>query len=53
VRVAAAVADDPELGAYVEQLESAADADDPATGEDLARDFEQYLREQGEEGPER
>jgi len=34
-------------------LESAADAEDPATGEDLARDFEQYLREQGEEGPER
>ena len=53
VRVAAAVADDPELGAYVEQLESAADAEDPATGEDLARDFEEYLREQGEEGPER
>jgi predicted ATP-grasp superfamily ATP-dependent carboligase len=53
VRVAAAVADDPELGAYVEQLESAADAEDPATGEDLARDFEQYLREQGEEGTER
>ena len=50
VRVAAAVADDPDLVAYVEQLESAADADDPATGEDLARDFERYLREQGEEG---
>jgi predicted ATP-grasp superfamily ATP-dependent carboligase len=47
VRVAAAVADDPELGAYVEQLESAADAEDPPTGEDLARDFERYLREQG------
>src|SRR5262249_40394489 len=29
VRVAAAVADDPELGAYVEQLESAADVEDP------------------------
>jgi predicted ATP-grasp superfamily ATP-dependent carboligase len=49
VRVAAAVADDPELGAYVEQLESAADAEDPPTGEDLARDFERYLREQGDE----
>jgi predicted ATP-grasp superfamily ATP-dependent carboligase len=47
VRVAAAVADDPELSAYVEQLESAADAEDPPTGEDLARDFERYLREQG------
>jgi predicted ATP-grasp superfamily ATP-dependent carboligase len=51
VRVAAAVADDPELVAYVEQLESAADAEDPPTGEDLARDFERYLREQGGEGP--
>jgi len=52
VRVAAAVADDPELVSYVEQLESAADAEDPPTGEDLARDFERYLREQGdEEGP--
>jgi predicted ATP-grasp superfamily ATP-dependent carboligase len=51
VRVAAAVADDPELGAYVEQLESAADVDDPPTGEDLARDFERYLREQGGEEP--
>ena len=49
VRVAAAVADDPELVAYVEQLESAADTEDPPTGEDLARDFERYLREQGEE----
>lgn len=51
VRVAAAVADDPELLAYIEQLESAADAEDPPTGEDLARDFERYLREQGGEGP--
>jgi predicted ATP-grasp superfamily ATP-dependent carboligase len=51
VRVAAAVAEDPELAGYVEQLESAADAEDPATGEDLARDFERYLREQGGEEP--
>jgi predicted ATP-grasp superfamily ATP-dependent carboligase len=51
VRVAAAVAEDPELGAYVEQLESAADAEDPPTGEDLARDFERYLREQGGDEP--
>jgi predicted ATP-grasp superfamily ATP-dependent carboligase len=51
VRVAAAVADDPELGAYVEQLESAADAEDPPTGDDLARDFERYLREQGGDEP--
>jgi predicted ATP-grasp superfamily ATP-dependent carboligase len=51
VRVAAAVAEDPELAGYVEQLESAADEEDPPTGEDLARDFERYLREQGGEEP--
>ncbi len=51
VRVAAAVAEDPELAGYVEQLESAADAEDPPTGEDLARDFERFLREQGGEEP--
>jgi predicted ATP-grasp superfamily ATP-dependent carboligase len=51
VRVAAAVADDPDLAAYVEQLESAADAEDPVTGEDLARDFERFLREQGSDDP--
>jgi predicted ATP-grasp superfamily ATP-dependent carboligase len=51
VRVAAAVAEDPDLAAYVEQLESAADAEDPATGEDLARDFERFLREQGSDDP--
>jgi predicted ATP-grasp superfamily ATP-dependent carboligase len=49
VRVAAAVAEDPDLAGYVEQLESAADAEDPPTGEDLARDFERFLREQGGE----
>ena len=31
----------------LEQLESAADEEDPPTGEDLAKDFERYLREQG------
>jgi predicted ATP-grasp superfamily ATP-dependent carboligase len=51
VRVAAAVAEDPDLAGYIEQLESAADAEDPPTGEDLARDFERYLREQGGEEP--
>jgi predicted ATP-grasp superfamily ATP-dependent carboligase len=51
VRVAAAVAEDPDLAGYVEQLESAADAEDPPTGEDLARDFERYLREQGSDDP--
>src|SRR5205807_10001489 len=51
VRVAGPVAEDPELAGHVEQLESAADAEDPPTGEDLARDFERYLREQGGEEP--
>jgi predicted ATP-grasp superfamily ATP-dependent carboligase len=51
VRVAAAVAEDPDLAGYVEQLESAADAEDPPTGEDLARDFERYLREHGSDDP--
>ena len=34
---------------YVEQLEQAADRDDPPTGEELAADFERYLREQSDE----
>ena len=48
LRVASAIADDPDVAGYVEQLEQAADRDDPATGEELAADFERYLREQGE-----
>ena len=51
LRVASAIADDPDMAGYVEQLERQADAeDDSATGERLAADFERYLREQGEEG---
>ena len=50
LRVAAAIADDPDVAGYVEQLEQAADRDDPATGEELAADFERYLREQSDEG---
>jgi predicted ATP-grasp superfamily ATP-dependent carboligase len=54
LRVAAAIADDPEIAAYVEQLEQqAAEAEeaDPPTGDQLAADFERYLREQGDDGP--
>ncbi len=46
LRVASAIADDPDVAGYVEQLEAAADRDDPPTGEELAADFERYLREQ-------
>ena len=49
LRVASAIADDPDVAGYVEQLEQAADRDDPATGEELAADFERYLREQSDE----
>jgi predicted ATP-grasp superfamily ATP-dependent carboligase len=50
LRVASAIADDPDVAGYVEQLEQAADRDDPPTGEELAADFERYLREQSDEG---
>jgi predicted ATP-grasp superfamily ATP-dependent carboligase len=50
IRVASAIADDPDVAGYVEQLEQAADRDDPPTGEELAADFERYLREQNNEG---
>jgi predicted ATP-grasp superfamily ATP-dependent carboligase len=50
LRVATAIADDPDVAGYVEQLEQAADRDDPPTGDDLAADFERYLREQTEDG---
>jgi predicted ATP-grasp superfamily ATP-dependent carboligase len=49
LRVASATADDPDVAGYVEQLEQAADRDDPPTGEELAADFERYLREQSDE----
>jgi predicted ATP-grasp superfamily ATP-dependent carboligase len=50
LRVATAIADDPDVAGYVEQLEQAADRDDPPTGEELAADFERYLREQTDDG---
>ena len=50
LRVASAIADDPDVAGYVEQLEQAADRDDPPTGEEHAADFERYLREQNNEG---
>ncbi|MEP6641453.1 MAG: PAC2 family protein [Gaiellales bacterium] len=49
LRVASAIADDPDVAGYVEQLEQAADRDDPPTGEELAADFERYLREQADD----
>jgi predicted ATP-grasp superfamily ATP-dependent carboligase len=49
LRVASAIADDPDVAGYVEQLEQAADRDDPPTGEELAADFERYLREQSDD----
>jgi predicted ATP-grasp superfamily ATP-dependent carboligase len=49
LRVASAIPDDPDVAGYVEQLEQAADRDDPPTGEELAADFERYLREQSDE----
>jgi len=52
LRVASAIADDPDVAGYVEQLEQAADRDDPPTGDELAADFERYLREQTDDGEE-
>ena len=50
LRVATAIADDPDISGYVEQLEEQADNQEEApSGEDLAKDFERYLREQSEE----
>jgi predicted ATP-grasp superfamily ATP-dependent carboligase len=49
LRVASAIADDPDVAGYVEQLEAAVDRDDPPTGEELAADFERYLREQSDD----
>jgi predicted ATP-grasp superfamily ATP-dependent carboligase len=51
VRVAAAIAEDEDVQAYVAQLEEQADEEDAPTGDELARQFERYLREQGEGGP--
>jgi hypothetical protein len=44
--VAAAIADDPEVTDYVSQLEEQADDDgETPTAEELAADFERYLRD--------
>ena len=48
LRVASAIADDPDMTGYIEQLEQQVDADEAPTGYQLAADFERYLREQGE-----
>jgi len=48
LRVASAISDDPDIAGYVQQLEEAADAADPPSGDELAADFERYLREQGD-----
>ena len=49
MRVRSAIADDPDMTGYVEQLEQQADAaDDTPDGEQLAADFERFLREQAE-----
>lgn len=44
-------ADDPEIAAYVRQLEEAKDTADlpEATGESIAREFERYLKHRGKE----
>ena len=49
LRVASAISDDPDIAGYVQQLEEAADAADPPSGDELAADFERYLREQSDE----
>jgi predicted ATP-grasp superfamily ATP-dependent carboligase len=49
LRVATAIADDPDIAGYVEQLEEQADSQEQPTGEELAKDFERFLREQSEE----
>ena len=51
-RVTSAVADDPEVVAYVRQLEEEADravADDLPSGDDIAAEFQRFLREQRED----
>jgi predicted ATP-grasp superfamily ATP-dependent carboligase len=48
LRVAAAIADDPDIASYVEQLEEQVDAREAPSGEELARDFQRYLRERRE-----
>ena len=57
--MSAAVATDPEVKAFVERLESAADeigADTPdeqdiPSADTIARDFQRFLRQRGPSGP--
>jgi predicted ATP-grasp superfamily ATP-dependent carboligase len=50
LRVASAIADDPDIAGYVEQLEEQVDTQqEQPSGEELARDFERFLREQDDE----
>ncbi len=49
LRVASAITEDPEIAGYVEQLEEQADTEDAPTGDELAADFERFLREQDED----
>ncbi|MGA7202992.1 MAG: PAC2 family protein [Specibacter sp.] len=46
-------AGDPEIAAYVRQLEDAKDTEDlpEATGESIAKEFERYLRRRGKDQP--
>jgi predicted ATP-grasp superfamily ATP-dependent carboligase len=54
-QVGLAVQSDPDIQAFVERLEQAAESDDEATGEDvpsgdmLAREFQRFLRQRGRE----
>jgi predicted ATP-grasp superfamily ATP-dependent carboligase len=50
-RVASAIADDPDIAGYVEQLEEQADSQEESepSGDQLAADFERYLRERSED----
>jgi predicted ATP-grasp superfamily ATP-dependent carboligase len=49
-RVEAAIADDPEVTEYVTQLEAQLDAEQAPSGDELAADFERYLRDRREDG---
>jgi predicted ATP-grasp superfamily ATP-dependent carboligase len=49
-RVAEAIAEDEDVVAYVEQLEQEADAEQAPDGDELAKQFERYLREHGGDG---
>jgi hypothetical protein len=45
--------EDPEVAAYIHQLEEAKDTADlpEATGESIAREFERYLKRRGKDNP--